>query len=66
MKKITRNKKKEEEKKKKKKEKKKNWSCRVENEGLFPALLFGYNWKDRTENKRQGQFMAAMPSEVGG
>lgn len=30
------------------------------------TLLFGYNWKDRIENKRQGQFMAAMPSGVGG
>lgn len=29
------------------------------------TLLFGYNWKDRIENKRQGQFMAAMPSGVG-
>ncbi|KYN23041.1 hypothetical protein ALC57_04825 [Trachymyrmex cornetzi] len=30
------------------------------------ALLFRYNWKDRAENKGQGQFMAALPSGVGG
>lgn len=29
------------------------------------ALLFRYNWKDRAENKGQGQFMAALPSGVG-
>ncbi|KYQ49840.1 hypothetical protein ALC60_11015 [Trachymyrmex zeteki] len=26
------------------------------------ALLFRYNWKDRAENKGQGQFMAALPN----
>lgn len=30
------------------------------------ALLFRYNWKDRAENKGQGQFMAALPLGVGG
>ncbi|TGZ49832.1 Uncharacterized protein DBV15_06205 [Temnothorax longispinosus] len=29
------------------------------------ALLFRYNWKDRAENKGQGQFIAALPSGVG-
>jgi len=52
--------------KKKKKKKKKNRG-KNENEICFLcALLFKCNWKDRAENKGQGQFMAALPSGVGG
>ncbi|KYM77694.1 hypothetical protein ALC53_11704 [Atta colombica] len=50
---------------KKKKKKKKNRD-KNENEICFLcALLFKCNWKDRAENKGQGQFMAALPSGVG-